>query len=424
VLFATSGSFDISIFEIFCPLCLGGKIVLAENVLQLKTLKTANEVRFLSGVPSAIAELVRQKIVPTSVTTVALAGEVFPQPLVDALYALPHMKRVFEHYGPTECTVYSTGGLRHPNTKPSLGKPFPNEQIYILDRHLQPVPIGVQGEIYIGGDKLARCYLNRPELTAEKFIPNPFAGTSSLNPQPSTLNFAAQPRMYRTGDLARWLPDGTIESLGRADFQVKIRGFRVEIGEVESALAKHPAVAECTVLARSDASGHNRLLGYALPRPGATVEGRALREHLQKSLPEYMVPSAIMVLERWPLTANGKLDRRALPEPERPAGDADFVPPGTATEELLADVWRDVLQVERIGAHDNFFELGGHSLLATQVITRVQDALGIEVTMRQFFATPTVAGLAAHLEAALIDEIQAGNSSAPTPTATMAKEQR
>jgi len=415
VLFATSASFDISIFEIFCPLCLGGKIVLAENVLQLKTLPAASEVRFLSGVPSAIAEVIRLGIVPPSVTTVALAGEVFPQPLVDALYALPHMRRVFEHYGPTECTVYSTGGLRFAATKPSLGRPFPNEQIYILDRQLQPVPVGVQGEIYIGGDKLARCYLNRPELTAEKFIPNPFVdeiarglcapgatdrGTPALPPEIST-------RLYKSGDLARWLPDGTIESLGRADFQVKIRGFRVEIGEVESALAKHPAVAECTVLARDDGAGHNRLLGYAVPRPGASVDARALRELLQRSLPEYMVPSAITVLERWPLTANGKLDRKALPEPERQGGEQDYIAPGTQTEELVAEIWRDVLNVQRVGVHDNFFELGGHSLLATQVITRVHDALEVELTMRQFFATPTVAGLAVQLEAALIGEIQA-----------------
>jgi acyl carrier protein len=195
---------------------------------------------------------------------------------------------------------------------------------------------------------------------------------------------------------------------------VKIRGFRVEIGEVENALAKHPAVAESTVLARDDASGNKRLLGYALARPGIHVDGRALREHLQKCLPEYMVPSAIMVLERWPLTANGKLDRKALPEPERQADAADFVAPGTATEELLADIWRDVLNVQRIGAHDNFFELGGHSLLATQVISRVQEALQVELTMRQFFATPTVAGLAAHIEAALIGEIQAMTQTAPS----------
>ena len=466
VLFSTSASFDISIFEIFCPLCLGGKIVLAENVLQLATLSTANEVRFLSGVPSAIAEVVRLKIVPPSVTTVALAGETFPQPLVDALYALPHMRRVFEHYGPTEATVYSTGGLRHANTKPSLGRPFPNEQIYILDRHLQPVPVGVQGEIYIGGDKLARCYLNRPELTAEKFIENPFveqiAGHLAADipnpPRPAAIplergspraigcsgsplerdganapgsvtsepNCATEapclhpappvsPRLYKSGDMARWLPDGTLESLGRADHQVKVRGFRIELGEVEAALAQHPAVAECTVIARPDTSGNNRLLAYAVPHQGQSADSRELRAHLQRALPEYMIPSAVTVLERWPLTTNGKLDRKALPDPERDASEADYVAPGTTTEELVAGIWRDVLDVKRVGVRDNFFELGGHSLLATQVIARVHDALEVELSMRQFFAAPTVAGLAMAVEAALIRDIKLADPDGAEP---------
>jgi amino acid adenylation domain-containing protein len=423
VLFSTSASFDISIFEIFCPLCLGGKIVLADNVLQLATLKTANEVHFLSGVPSAIAEVVRLKIVPPSVTTVALAGETFPQPLVDALYALPHMQRVFEHYGPTECTVYSTGGLRHPHTRPSLGKPFPNEQIYILDENLEPVPVGVRGEIYIAGDKLARGYLNRPELTAEKFLANPFAATP--HSQISNLKFeirggnaaapAAAPRMYRSGDLACWLADGTIQSLGRTDHQVKVRGYRIELGEVQSALARHPAVAECVVLARPDASGNNRLLGYVVPREGSTADARTLKEHLQHQLPDYMVPSAVTVLNRWPLTSNGKLDRQALPDPEGADAGADYVAPGTTTEELVADVWRDVLGVKRVGIHDNFFELGGHSLLATQVIARINEGLEVELSMREFFAAPTVAGLAVTIEAALIQEIKTTDSAGAVP---------
>ncbi len=416
VLFSTSASFDISIFEIFCPLCLGGKIILADNVLHLATHRAAKEVRFLSGVPSAIAEVVRLKIVPPSVTTVALAGETFPQPLVDALYALPHMRRVFEHYGPTECTVYSTGGLRHPRTKPSLGRPFPNEQIYILDAKLQPVPIGVTGEIYIGGDKLARGYLNRPELTAEKFIANPVMAELTrfgrqpvshlIDDKPGLAANEFSPRLYRTGDLARWLPDGTIESLGRTDFQLKIRGYRIEIGEIEAALARHPAVAECTVIARQDASGNNRLLAYALPRSGSAIDARELRTHLQRCLPDYMVPSAVLVLEAWPLTSNGKLDRHALPDPDRRDAGSEYAAPQTTTEELLAEIWHDVLRVERIGIQDNFFELGGHSLLATQVISRVHDTLEVELTMRQFFAAPTIAGLAAVIEAALISEIQ------------------
>jgi amino acid adenylation domain-containing protein len=402
VLFSTSASFDISIFEIFCPLCLGGKIVLADNILQLGTLPTANEVRFLSGVPSALAEVVRQKIVPRSVTTVALAGETFPQPLVEALYDLPHIKRVFELYGPTETTVYSTGGLRHRNERPSLGRPFPNERIYILDAQLQPVPIGVTGEICIGGDKLARCYLNRPELTAEKFVELPFLPGE---------------RVYRSGDLGRWRADGTIESMGRVDHQVKVRGFRVELGEVEAVLTRHPAVRECAVIVRADSSGSNRLLGYALLRPGKETGARELREHLQKELPEYMVPSAIMVLETWPLTTNGKLDRAALPEPGADASGSDYVAPRTTTEEIMAEIWRDVLQLPRVSVHDNFFELGGHSLLATQVIARVHDALGTDLTLAQFFTSPTVARLAAVTEQALIDEIKATSADVAAPAA-------
>ncbi len=392
VLFSTSASFDISIFEIFCPLCLGGKIVLAENILQLATLPTANEVRFLSGVPSALAEVVRQKIVPPSVTTVALAGETFPQPLVEALYDLPHIERVFELYGPTETTVYSTGGLRHRHERPSLGKPFPNERIYILDAKLQPVPIGVTGEICIGGDKLARGYLNRPELTAEKFIELPFIPGE---------------RVYRSGDLGRWRADGTIESLGRVDHQVKVRGYRIELGEVEAALAQLPGVRECAVIVRPDSSGNQRLLAYALPQANATLDPRELRERLQKSLPDYMVPSAIVPLEAWPLTTNGKLDRAALPDPGGSAATPDYAAPRTTTEEILAEIWRDVLQVARVGVHDNFFELGGHSLLATQVTMRIHESLGTDVSLAQFFTTPTISRLAEVIERALIEEIKA-----------------
>jgi amino acid adenylation domain-containing protein len=402
VLFATSASFDISVFEIFCPLCLGGKIVLAENILELASLPAAGEVRFLSGTPSALAEVVRLDLLPRSVTTVALAGEAFPQPLVDALYRRPHIQRVYELYGPTETTVYSTGSLRKPHTRPTLGRPFPNERIYIVDRRLQPVPIGVTGEICIGGDKLARGYLHRPELTASRFITAPFANGE---------------RVYRSGDLGRWLADGTIESTGRADHQVKVRGHRVELGEIELALARHLAVRECVVIARPDSGGNNRLLAYVVPAPGARIDGATLREHLRKKLPAHAVPSAVVLLERMPLTENRKLDRAALPEPDFAAAAGEFVAPRTETEEIVAGIWRDVLAVARVGTNDNFFELGGHSLLATQVIARANDVLGVELDLAQFFATPTIAGLAAAIEQLLVAQIKA----AP-PSETMAGE--
>ncbi len=392
VLFSTSASFDISIFEIFCPLCLGGRMVLADDLLHLTTLATRDEVRFLSGVPSAVAELVRAKAVPSSVTTVALAGEVFPQPLVDALYALPHIRRVFELYGPTETTVYSTGSLRQPGTAPTLGRPFPNEQIYILDEHLEPVPVGVHGEIYIGGDKLARGYLNRPELTAEKFIPSPFIPGG---------------RLYRSGDFARWRADGTIESLGRKDDQVKVRGFRIELAEVEAMLGRHPAVVECSVVARPDPGGGTRLLAYAVLRAGAALAARDLRAYLQQVLPGYMVPAACIGLDKLPRTASGKIDRGALPEPQRPTAGDGGSPPRSLTEDVITEIWREVLGVGELGVNDNFFELGGHSLHAMQVLSRIANLLGVELTWREFLSAPTIAALAANADVALIADIRA-----------------
>ncbi len=398
VLFSTSVSFDISVFEIFCPLCLGGKIILADNLLHLASLPAVDEVRLLSGVPSAVSEIVRSGLVPPRVTTVSVAGEPCPEALVETLHQLPHVRRVFELYGPTETTVYSTGGVRAPHSRPSLGRPFPNEQIYILDRRLDLVPIGVQGELYIGGDKLARGYLHRPDLTAERFIRSPFT---------------AGARLYRTGDLARWREDGTIESLGRADHQVKVWGFRIELGEIEAVLAKHPAVAECVVMARPDRAGQSRLLAYAVHRPGSTATSRELLDFLARQLPEYMLPATVTLLDRWPLTTNGKLDRRALTEAAPATTVASGVPTVTLTEDFIREIWREVLGHPEVGLHDNFFELGGHSLGAMQVITRIRDSLGINITWRQFFAAPTVAGIASVAEQLLISETSAGEPVEP-----------
>lgn len=399
--FSTSACFDVSVFEMFCPLCLGGKIIVAENILQLASHPAAGEVRFISGVPSAVAEVVRLKVIPPSVTTVNLAGELASQTLVDALYALPHVERVFDHYGPTETTVYSIGGLRSPNGRATIGRPFPNEQVYILDRNRQPVPIGVKGEIFIAGDKLAREYLNRPELTAERFVP----GSQSLDFQASDSRSRGR-RLYRTGDVGRWCADGTIEACGRLDHQVKIRGYRIELGEVETALRSQAEVADAIVIARPDSAGNNRLLAYVLAQSGVHPDVPRLREYLRRTLPDYMIPSGIMVLERWPLNPNGKLDRQALPEIDRAdAPGTAYVAPGTTTEELLADIWREVLGVGRVGVHDNFFELGGHSLLATQVIARVHEALEVDISMRQLFAAPSIAALAVVIEGALIRQI-------------------
>ncbi|HWW77564.1 MAG TPA: phosphopantetheine-binding protein, partial [Pyrinomonadaceae bacterium] len=250
------------------------------------------------------------------------------------------------------------------------------------------------GELYTGGDGLARCYLNRPALTAERFIPDRFSKESGG-------------RLYRTGDFARYRADGEIEFVGRADSQVKVRGFRIEPGEVEAALRKHPGVSEAVVIAREEVGGGGRrLVAYAVCKDGAgQLTPAELREHLQRLLPEYMLPSAFVLLERLPLTPNGKVDRKALPAPEEVVREAEYVAPRTTTEEVLAGIWAEVLGVERVGVTDNFFDLGGHSLLATQVVSRVREAFGMEVSLRSVFGKPTVEEVALVIEEMLIAEI-------------------
>jgi amino acid adenylation domain-containing protein len=297
---------------------------------------------------------------------------------------------VVNHYGPTETTVgsltYDVPAEGPPacasGTLP-VGRPIANTEVYILDAHRRPVPQGVVGELYIGGAGLAVGYLNQPEQTAERFVPHPF----STDPQA---------RLYRTGDLARHLADGAVEFLGRADHQVKIRGFRVELAEIEAVLGRHAAVRQAVVVAREEPSGDKKLVAYVVPAVGAKATAEVLRGHLLEQLPEYMVPGTFVVRDSLPLTANGKIDRRALPDPEQEAAGRQraYVAPGNPVEEQLAKIWGDVLGVERVGIEDNFFDLGGHSLLATQVISRIRTTLDVQVPLRTIFETPTVAGLA------------------------------
>jgi hypothetical protein len=289
-------------------------------------------------------------------------------------------------YGPTEATVvgtlYNADGNTTAHNVP-IGRPIGNVRIYILDKNGHLVPIGVLGELYIGGDSLARGYWNRSDLTAEKFIPDSFAKEPGA-------------RLYRTGDLARYLPDGNIEFLGRIDNQVKIRGFRIEPGEIEEALGQHASIREAVVGIHEESSGNRRLIAYVVAIPGSALSINELRKYLRHKLPEYMVPSVFVMLESLPLTANGKIDRRALPRPDqsRPELDQRFVAPRTPTEELLVEIWANILQVDKVGVHDNFFDLGGHSLLATQVMARACDALRTDLPLRALFEDPTVAGLA------------------------------
>jgi len=284
-------------------------------------------------------------------------------------------------YGPTECTVDTTICLITANLKPVIGRPIANVQTYILDEYLQPVPVGVPGELHIGGAGLARGYLNCPELTNEKFISHPFHQTT-------------ESRLYKTRDLARYLPDGNIEYLGRIDNQVKIRGFRIELGEIEAVLSQHNYVETTCVTAREDSPGIKRLVAYIVPPKNVTPSTNELRQFLKARLPDYMIPSAFVTLETLPLTPNGKLDHRALPEPNlRGEIELNFVAPRNLEEEILATIWSQVLRVEPVGIYDNFFELGGDSILTIQIITRARKA-GLELTPKQLFTHQSIAELA------------------------------
>ena len=385
VLAATSVCFDLSVFEMFLPLSWGGKIVLAENALALSSLAAAGEVTLVNTVPSAIRELLRLKGVPDSVRVINLAGEPLPPALVDQIYRETSVQKVFDLYGPSETTTYSTGALRRAGEPATIGRPLAGQQVYLLDAEMRPVPPGAAAEMYIGGEGLARGYLNRPELTSERFLPNPFKTGE---------------RLYRTGDLARWRQDGNLEFLGRLDHQVKIRGFRVELGEIESVLREHPEVAEAVVLAREHTAGDKHLSAYLVLRDHQPVSPESLRGFLKSRLPDPMVPSSFVFLEKLPLTPNGKVDRNALPEPSesRPEG-TPVIAPRSAAERSLVAIWRAVLDRELIGTTDNFFELGGHSLTATQVVSRMREEFKADVPLSSVFEFPTIAALAERLSA-------------------------
>jgi amino acid adenylation domain-containing protein len=309
-----------------------------------------------------------------------------------ALSQLPETE-IINGYGPTESTTFTCcySIPRQLDGVPSsipIGRPIGNTQVYLLDARLELVPIGIPGELYIGGDGLARGYLNRPELTAEKFIANPFCADPAS-------------RLYKTGDLARYLPDGNIEFLGRMDNQVKIRGYRIELSEIEVTLKHHPSVREAVVIARDDVAGDKRLVAYLIASPAQHPAPQQLRDFLKEKLPEYMIPNVFMFLKSLPRTPSGKVDRRALPVPEggRPELARDYVAPRNETQKLLTTIWLEVLKLEKVGIYDNFFDLGGHSLLATRVVSKIREVFRIELPLRALFETPTMAGLSSHIEA-------------------------
>ncbi len=382
MLFSTSICFDLSIFEIFLPLQQGGTLIVAENLLQLPSLPAANSVTFINTVPSAMHELLRQNAVPASVRSIGIGGEALLPDLVDALYRCPQIERVYDLFGPTETSTYSIWALRTAGGPNTIGRPIDHTRTYVLDGFGQPVPIGVVGELYIGGEGVARGYHRRPELTAERFVADPFSSDPDA-------------RLYRTGDRVRYRADGALEYLGRFDHQVKIRGYRVEPGETEVLLRSHPGVTDAVVVARPLPDGTERFLaGYLVARPGSAVTVPELREFLRASLPDYLVPTAFVFLEALPLSPNGKVNRLALPAPSLVPSETGRMSPRTATEEWLARAWATELQLEQVGVQDDFFALGGHSLLAARIIARVRREFSVDLPLRTMFTHPTVETLA------------------------------
>ncbi|MBW3571292.1 MAG: amino acid adenylation domain-containing protein, partial [Gemmatimonadetes bacterium] len=388
---STSVSFDVSVAEIHFALGCGATLVLVENALSLAEPGAMAGAVQASMVPGAAAELLRLGALPGTLRRLNLAGEALAPDLARDLYAAG-VPEVHDLYGPTEDTTYATHAhVARGVVRNTLGRPLGGRAAYVLDARLRPAPIGAPGEIWLAGRGLARGYLGQPARTAERFLPDPFAGEPGA-------------RMYRSGDRGRWMPSGTLEYLGRADFQVKVRGFRIEPGEIEAALREHPRVRGAAVVATQEDGGSVRLTAYVTPSAGVHPTAAELKAHLSARLPEWMVPGAVMVMDAFPPTPSGKLDRAALPRPQAEAA-AEHTPPRTGDEARLAAIFAEVLRRDRVGVHDDFFAIGGHSLLATRVVARIREAFGVDVPLRAVFERPTVAGMAA--------VVQAGAAAAP-----------
>src|SRR3989440_8061723 len=396
VLQKTPFSFDVSVWEFFWPLLTGACLVVArpgghQDSSYLISLIAEQQITTLHFVPSMLQVFLSDQGLERCqcLKRVFCSGEALPFELQERFFTHFDTAETALHnlYGPTEAAIDVTYWQCQPGSHDwvvPIGRPIANTQIYILDRSMRPVPIGVPGELYIGGTRVARGYFNRPELTAEKFVPDPFSSDPGA-------------RLFRTADLARYRPDGAIEFLGRIDHQVKIRGFRIELGEIEVVLAQHPAIKEVVVLAREDTPGNKRLVAYLVPSPGtANVPVEELRAYLKEKLPHYMIPAAFVSLEALPLMPNGKVNRRALPAPDltRPQLETAFVAPRNHAEEVLARIWTQVLGIDKVGIHDNFFDLGGASIQSLQIITQAGEA-GLQLTPELLFEHQTIAELAA-----------------------------
>ncbi|HEX2290063.1 MAG TPA: amino acid adenylation domain-containing protein, partial [Pseudonocardiaceae bacterium] len=390
VLQKTPSSFDVSVWEFFWPLIVGATLVVAKpeghkDPAYLAGLIRSEAVTTIHFVPSMLRAFLQDQAAAscTGLRRVICSGEALPADLARDFHSVLDVG-LHNLYGPTEASVdvtyFQCVPQQHAVSVP-IGRPVWNTGMYVLDRNLRPVPTGVPGELYIAGVQLARGYLNRPGLTAERFVACPFGAPGA--------------RMYHTGDLASWSPDGNLMYLGRTDHQVKIRGFRIELGEIETVLLRRPEVAAAVVVARQEHSDHKRLVAYLIPAVDDVVNSAELREFLRQVLPDYMVPSAFVTLDAFPLSPNGKLDRRALPAPDWSASTrAGYVPPHTDVERVLVQLWAEVLDVEQVGVEDNFLELGGDSILSIQVVSRICATFGVYLSSRAVFDAPTVAQLA------------------------------
>src|SRR5262249_32649658 len=384
VLAATSICFDLSVFELFFTLAQGGTIVLAENALELPVLSEAQHISLVNTVPSAMAELIELSGLSDSVRVVNLAGEVLSARLAEGIYSTTSVGKVFNLYGPTEDTTYSTCCVveKDDRSDPHIGRPITNTQAYILDPHFQPLAESAPGGLYLSGSGLARGYLHRPDLTAERFLPLPFGP-------------GAGQRMYWTGDRARHRR-GNIDFLGRFDHQVKVRGFRVELGEIEALIGAQAKVQQAAVVVEENSPSGARLVGYVVGKAGI----EEIKEYLKQRLPDYMRPSAYIRLEQMPLNEYGKVDRRRLPRAEEDASSpsTQFKKASTPVEEVLLGIWSELLGSDHIGVDDDFFDAGGHSLLATRLNSRLRDAFKVDLPLRAVFESPSVAGLARSVE--------------------------
>ncbi len=398
--------FDFGVFELLTTVLFGGTLHFVDgdglsDFSEYASYINRHRINTIHSTPSFVRNLLPFSDELENLETIHLGGEPLTGDLVDKVFNKVGGDCVlYNGYGPTEatvnCSIFRIGNwstwIDRALTNIPIGKASANNLLYILDKNCEPAPIGIPGELYVGGGGLTRGYLDRAALTAEAFVPNPFSHEPGA-------------RLYKTGDLARYLSDGNIEFLGRSDHQVKVRGFRIELAEIEAVLAQHPAVREAVVLAREEVAGEKRLVAYVALDPiegGAAPNGVKLRSYLRQRLPEYMTPSVFVELGALPLTPNGKVDRRALPAPEktRPDLESAFAAPRNPIEEKLAEITAQILRIEKPGIHDNFFELGGHSLLATQFISRVRNAFQVELTLRSVFTGPTIAELAEAIEKA------------------------